>query len=78
MNRTSLAATGKTRRTSAAREKLLKDLETIPEGTVLSVWPVHSDWNCWCKPQVTWIASNTGQPFIYVLHKRLDRGEFDS
>ncbi len=50
----------------------------IPDGTVLSVWPLHSDRNCWCKPEVTWIASNTGQQFIYVLHKRLDRGEFDS
>jgi len=76
MNRTSLAATGKTRRTSAAREKLLKDLQAIPDGTVLSVWPVHTNWNCWCKPKISF--SNGDKMQIFVVHKQLEKGEFDS
>ena len=62
-------------RTSADRERLREKLRTIPDDTELSIWPLHSDQNCWCRPKV--ITSAEGIP-LWVLHKNLDKREFDT
>jgi len=54
--------------------QILAIVGAIPEGIRLAEFPVHSDGaECWCRPRIAYVPGE-----IFVDHKNLENGEFDS